>query len=229
MTSTSRHIDREYEAELRRLRDQLLLMGARVEALLRDTVNALLRRDAARLRMLFRTDDAIDQLEVEIDELCLRILARRQPVASDLRFITVTLKAVTDLERMGDLAANMCTQGAALLQQSDVPFPAEVGRMADAVQRMVHDALDALVRGDAEEASAVIHADAEVDACYATVFAHLLEDMQQEPTHIERAAKMQAISKCLERIADHATNLAELVVFLVKGKDIRHAPWPTVA
>lgn len=216
------HTDREYEGELRKLRDGLLQMGVKVEELIANSVRALVERDSGLARRMMAQDDEINRIEVETDGLCLRILARRQPVASDLRAITIAMKMVTDLERIGDLGVNICERVVELNAEPPLrPYP-DLPRMAGVVQGMVREALDAFVERDAERAERVIAADRTVDACYAQVFRELMTWMMEDVGNICRVTRLQSIAKYLERIGDHATNLAEMVVFMVRGKDIRH-------
>jgi phosphate transport system protein len=168
-------------------------------------------------------DSEIDRLEMDIDELCVRVLARRQPVASDLRFITTTLKIVTDLERMGDLSVNVCERVLDLDADTLKPVRASLVLMGQVVSDMQHEALDAFIQGDAARAERMIQRDAIVDATYAKIFPELLGHMMQDPTSVSTAQRLQSIAKYLERLADHATNLGEMVVFMVKGEDTRHA------
>lgn len=216
------HTDREYEAQLRAVRERLLLMAGRVEEMIASSIRALVDRDPELARDTIRLDRKVDQDEVETDELCLLILARRQPMASDLRFITLALKMVVDLERIGDLTVNICRRAIDLAGQPPLKPWQDVPRMGALVQSMVHDAIDAFVARDAEEAQAVITRDNEVDEIYVRVFRDLLAIMLRDPTTVERGIHAQSIAKWLERIADHATNLAEQVIFLVRGKDVRH-------
>jgi phosphate transport system protein len=217
-----RHTDREYERELETLREQVLLMGARVEEMINAAMRAFAERDVALARQTIDIDQQINRLELEIDELCLRILARRQPVASDLRFIATTLKHVTDLERIGDLGVNICERVVELGDEPALAANASILRIADAAQGMLHDALDAFVAADAVKAQQVMERDSIVDAYYAQMFPELVAAMMADATLVYRATRLQSIGKYLERIADHATNLAEMVVFMVKGKDVRH-------
>jgi phosphate transport system protein len=167
-------------------------------------------------------DSEMDELEVAIDEHCLRILAKRQPVASDLRFITIALKIVTDLERMGDLAVNICERVIELNAEPPLKPYIDLPKMAEAVQNMIRQALDAFVDQQADRAEAVLEQDHVVDAYYGQIFRELLTYMLENPTNIHRAIKIQSIAKYLERMGDHCTNLAEMVVFMLRGKDIRH-------
>jgi phosphate transport system protein len=216
------HTDQAYEGELRSIRDMLLMMGAKVEEMLGQAMKALVERDSELAEETLYIDRQINRLEIEVDDLCLRVLARRQPVASDLRFITMALKVVTDLERMGDLGVNICERVMELNEEPPLKPYVEVVDMAEAAQEMLREALDAFVAGDADRASAIIERDSKVDAYYATIFRELLTYMMENPRNIFRATRVQSIAKYIERIADHATNLAEMVVFMVRGKDIRH-------
>ena len=215
--STSReHTNREYEGELRRLREKLLLMGAKVEDIIHGSIRSLTDRDSALAEQMIAVDRKINQLEIDIDEHCMQILARRQPVASDLRFLTTALKLVTDLERMGERVLELNGEPP-LKPYVDLP------NMAREVQEMLHEALDAFVAADVERAQRIISRDKNVDAYYTQIFRELLTYMMEDPRNIFRATRLQSIAKYLERIGDHVTNVGELVVFMVKGKDIRHA------
>ncbi len=216
------HTDRKYDSELNRLREQVLLMGARVEEMLGMSMRAFRERDAAAAKRTIAADQQIDQLEMEIDELALKILARRQPVASDLRFITTTLKLVTDLERIGDLGVNICERVLELTQEGTLDADSAITRLADAARAMLRDALDAFVQRDAIKANQVMERDQTVDAYYAQLFPELVTHMMSDPAVVYPATRLQSIGKYLERIADHATNIAEMVVFMVKGQDVRH-------
>lgn len=216
------HTDREFEQELTRLREKVLLMGAKVEAMIHSAIRSF---DDCDMEMAMRTievDHDINRLEMEIDGMCLDILARRQPVASDLRFIAMALKAVTDLERMGDLAVNICER----VMESAVDPPRrrwpELTHMAGVVQSMVRDALDAFLAKDEARAKWVIERDRSVDSLYFQLFHEILLVMMEDHSAVQRGMGIQSIAKYLERIGDHATNLAEMVVFLTDGRDIRH-------
>jgi len=216
------HTDQQYEAELEQLRSLLLTMGARVEEMMALSVRALVERDDALARRVLSLDGPVDRLEMDSDELCMRILARRQPVASDLRFVTSALKLVTDLERIGDLAVNACERVLELDALPALPEAGELPAMAHLTQEMVHEALDAFVRGDVDLARKVIERDRLVDAAYEAFFSKLLQHMIREPRDVMSATRLQSIAKYLERVGDHACNLAEMVVFMVSREDIRH-------
>ncbi len=218
-----RHTDREYEQELQQLRDAVLLMGARVEQMTSGALSAFERLDLELAKATIALDEEIDRLEMDIDERCVRVLARRQPVASDLRFITTTLKIVTDLERVGDLAVNLCERVLELDAETLKPVRVSLVQMGDVVSDMLHEALDAFIQADAARAERVILRDNVVDATYAKIFPELLGYMIQDTKSVAVAQKLQSIAKYLERMADHATNLGEMVVYMVRGEDKRHA------
>ncbi|MCK6570635.1 phosphate signaling complex protein PhoU [Myxococcota bacterium] len=222
-TSPKRHTDREYEAELQQVRERLLVMGGRVEEMIGNAVRAVGERDAGLARATIDLDHKVNRAEMEVDELCLRILARRQPMASDLRFLTLALKMVTDLERIGDLAVNICERAIDLRSETRLEGLDTLERMATVVQGMVRDAIDAFVHNDAERAQQVIDRDDEVDELYHVYFRDVLAVMVVGADNVERGVHVQSVAKWLERIGDHATNLAEIVIFMVKGKDVRHA------
>jgi phosphate transport system protein len=221
------HTYRRIDEQLRLLRRQLLDMGALVEQQIINALAALMERDDALAKQTVIRDHLINQIDKDIDELCVQLLARYQPAAGDLRLITTALKITTDLERMGDLAAHICERAQelnavpALLPLIDIP------EMADIAQRMVRESLDAFVRDDIELALEVCAADDQIDALHGQLFRVLLSYMSENPQTIPRAIRLLSVTKCLERIADHATNVAEMVIFMVKGKRIRHiAPVP---
>jgi phosphate transport system protein len=217
-----KHTDREYEGELLALREHVLLMGAKVEEMIKSSIRALVERDSALAGRMIEFDHQINRLEVETDDMCLRILAKRQPVASDLRFITMALKLVTDLERIGDIGVNVCERVLELNEEPPLRQEGSLQLMAETAEAMVHDALDAFVQGDVEKAQQVIARDKVVNDMYTELNRALLTYMMEDPRSIYRATRLQSVGKYLERIGDHATNLAEMVVFMVKGKDIRH-------
>jgi phosphate transport system protein len=218
-----RHIDREFQGELEKLREEVLTMGARVEDMFDQALKALTTRDTLLARATIANDGIIDRHELEIDERCLQILARRQPMASDLRFITTTLKLVTDLERVGDLCVNICERVIEVSRELSGTAMQAVTRIADVTRGMLHDALDAFVNEDAPKAQAVIERDRVVDAYYAQLYPAQVAEMMADPQAINLSTRMLSLGKYLERIADHATNISEMVVFMVKGEVVRHA------
>ena len=224
MTPPSLHTDKTFEQDLGRLRERLLLMGAKVEGMIVDALRALIERDPALALNVIKRDEEIDKLEIEVDELALQILALRQPAASDLRFITLAMKIVTDLERIGDLATNMAERAHELIPDPPLGSYVDLQREGSAVRTMLRDALDAFVAKDANRAQEVRNRDKEVDKLHEQLFHELQQLMKESPDNVERATRLMFISKYLERIADHSTNVSEAVVFLVQGRDIRHTP-----
>jgi phosphate transport system protein len=216
------HTDREYEAELGSLRERLLYMAARVEEQLVGALSAYEHIDVPLARRMCAADTQIDKLELEIDGLCIQLLARRQPVASDLRFVTTSLKVVTDLERIGDLATNICERVMELEGTSSSLRISVINDMGRAARNMLRDAMDALVDGDAKKAQEVISRDAYVDEQYRALFPVIAQRMTNSPGDLHALMRTLSISKYIERIGDHATNLAEMVVFMVEGRDVRH-------
>lgn len=217
------HTDRRYAAQLKELRENLLLMAGRVEQMIEQAMHALVERDAELAKKTIAADTEVNRSELATDELCLVILAQRQPMASDLRFITLSLKMVTDLERIGDLAVNIAERAIDLAAMPPMPGPyIEIPRMAAISQAMVREAIDAFVNEDMARAEAVIARDDEVDELYTKVFRDLMKMMHDDPALLERGIHVQSVAKWLERVADHATNLAEQVIFMVRGKDVRH-------
>ncbi len=211
------HTDKAYEAELRTLREQLLQMGGMVETAIASSVRSITERDTELAEDVRNLDKAINRMEVDIDNACRRILALRQPAASDLRFITTALKIVTDLERMGDQAVNIAQRVLELNREPQLKPYIDLPRMAESAQRMVKESLDAFVARDTELARKVCAEDAEVDALKEQIFRELLTFMMADARTIPRAIRLILISRFLERVADHATNIAEDVIFWVRG------------
>lgn len=210
------------EKELDELKDKLLRIGALVETQLERSVRSLVDRDNMLAATVIDADHEVNRLEVEIDEDCIRLLALRQPEAGDLRFITTAMKIVTDLERMGDLAVDISERALELNDEPILKPYIDIPRMAVAARRMLKDALDAFVNRDSELARKVTAADDYVDDLNRQIFRELLTFMLEDPHAISRAIRITYVSKYLERVADHATNIAEMVVYLVEGKIIRH-------
>ncbi len=222
---------RHFHEELEQVKEKILRMGSIVEAMVENSVAALVDRDSHLAEDTIASDARSDALEVEIDEGCLRLLALHQPAAGDLRFITTAMKISTDLERMADQAVNISQRAMELNEEPQLKPYIDIPLMSQLSQKMLRDSLDAFVRGDVALAREVIEADNKVDALKNQVFRELLTFMLEDPRTIQRAIRLILVSRHLERVADHATNIAEMVVFLVEGKNIRHAPYqkaPTV-
>lgn len=211
-----------FDDELRNLKERVLRMGLLVEAAIRDSIKSLVERDSDLAKEVIKKDHQINALDVEIDEECIRLIALRQPKAGDLRFITTAMKITTDLERMGDLAEDICERAIELNEEPPLKPYIDIPRMAEIAQGMLIDVLDAFVRRDPKIAYDVIKRDDEVDRLTVQVFNELLFFMIQDPKTVSRAVKITYLAKYLERIADHATNIAEMVVYMVEGKMIRH-------
>jgi phosphate transport system protein len=216
------HTDREYEAELRQVRDNLLRMAGSVEQMIADAGRALTEGNVELARQTIQADGHVNSLEVETDELCLLILAKRQPLASDLRMITLAMKMVTDLERIGDLAVNISERAVALGKAPQPHVAAKIARMSALVQAMIRTAIDAFIARDVAGARGVFARDQAVDDLYREVTEGVQSTMHHDRDYVEQGIHLNAVAKFLERIGDHATNLAELVIFLVEGKDVRH-------
>ncbi len=223
---TKRHIDRHYEDELRDLRRRVLEMGGFVEKQIADAVRVLIERDARGAEKVIGRDHVVNRMDVEIDEACLRLLALHQPAARDLRFITTAMKINADLERAGDMAENICERAMELSLEPQLKPYVDLPRMARMTQEMLRDSLNAFVREDVDLALRVCHADAAVDVLMEQIFRELISYMVEDPETISRAMRIIFVSKYLERVGDHATNIAEMVVFMVKGKSIRHLAEP---
>ncbi|HXY40913.1 MAG TPA: phosphate signaling complex protein PhoU [Vicinamibacteria bacterium] len=211
-----------FEADLQALRNQLLTMGGLVEERVHRAVQALVHRreeDAARV---IAGDAEINELQMAIDERCLRLLATQTPLASDLRLITSSMKINADLERIGDQAVNIAESALTLIPQPPLKPLIDIPRMATLAEKMIKDALDAFVRKDAALARDVLRRDDEVDDLKDQVFRELLTYMMADPGTIQRALSVILISRNLERIGDHATNIAEDVIFITEAKDVRH-------
>lgn len=216
------HYSKQYDAELNEIRRKLLEMGGKVETMINDALKALVERDTTLADKVIAFDHQINRLEMEIDERCLEVLARRQPAARDLRFITLAMKIVTDLERMGDQCRNIGKRTRELNEEPPLKPYIDLPRMAHHAGIMVKEALDAFVTGDDELALKVCRDDDFVDDLNEQIQRELLTFMMADPSTISRAMKIIHVTKCVERIADHATNVAEMVIFMIKGKDIRH-------
>lgn len=218
------HTSKDFDAELRTLRERLCAMGGRCESQITLAMQALGERDDELARKVIDGDQAIDRDENEIDELALQILATRQPVASDLRFITMSLKFVTDLERIGDLAAGVAKRALELNRLPPLGPSPDLGKLSGLVDKNLKAALDSFVQRDADKATAVIQADREIDKLNASQFAELIAHVATDPATVTRVLPLTSVCRYLERIGDHVKNLAEEVVYMVRAQDVRHRP-----
>ena len=216
------HTDRHFEDELQTLQQLLLRMGGLVEQQISLAIEALVDRDSDLAHDVIERDREVNQLDILIDEECLKLIALHQPAAGDLRLVTTALKINTDLERIGDMAVNISQRVLELNEEAQLKPYIDIPRMAKEAQGMVRTSLDAFMQRNTELARGVIDRDDVVDALANQVYRELLSYMAEDPRTIGRATRVLLVSKYLERMADHATNIAEMVVFFVRGKDVRH-------
>ena len=215
-------MQRHFHEELEALKQTLLAMGGLVEDQIRLVMRALTERDDVLAQEVIDRDRQVNAYDVEVDETCVNLLALHQPAAGDLRFITTAMKIVTDLERIGDQAVNIGQRALELNREPQLKPYIDLPRMAERAQAMVKESLDAFVTRDTELARRVCAADAEVDALKEQIFRELLTFMMEDARTIPRAIRLILISRFLERLADHATNIAEMVIYLVDAKMVRH-------
>ena len=213
---------RHFVAELEELQNKILEMGGLVETAIHDAIRGLTERSDEPITGIWKAEERINQLDLEIDEFALRMMALHQPVAKDLRFLTAALKMNADLERMGDLAVNIAQRVISLLSRPEVKPAVDIPQMSRTVELMVHKSLDAFVRRDEELARSVLMSDDEVDDMKSAVYQDLMAMVENGRAPAVAAFDLIFIAHNLERIADHATNIAEDVLFLVKGVDVRH-------
>ena len=211
-----------FDDELGILKEKILLMGAKVEEAIRLAMKSLVDRDSKLARQVIQGDRDINDLEIDVDEICHRLLALHQPMASDMRFITSAMKINSDLERMGDLAVNICERALTLNEVAPLKPFIDIPRMATISQEMVKVSLDSLVKKDPLAAKKVCERDDEVDDLNDQIIRELISYMLEDRANIKRALDLILVSRYLERVADHATNVAEDVIYMVQGKDIRH-------
>ena len=219
-----RHTSAEYERELQEIKDGLLYLGALTEKALDSGSVALLERNSELARMIVREDDRIDRLDIVLEEKCIRLLALRQPAARDLRFITTAIKITGHLERIGDMAANIAEKVLILNDLPQIKPYMDLPRMVEIVRGMIRKSLDAMVREDIELAYHVRKEDSVIDKLNDQIFRELLTFMMEDPRKIQVALYVMQISKSLERIADHAESIADMVIYMVTGKSVRHKP-----
>lgn len=218
------HISSAFNAELEDVRQRVLAMGGLVEQQIIDATRALMELDSELAKQVFETDDKVDQFELYIDDECSRILARRQPTASDLRLVYAVIKTITDLERIGDESHKIAKMAVDLSTQERMQENMmETQHLSRLVSKMVRDALDAFARMDAESALAVVREDANIDREYEALLRQCITYMMEEPRTIRRVMDLIWCVRALERIGDHAKNIAEYVIYFVKGKDVRHS------
>jgi len=211
-----------FQEQLQELKQSLLKMAALVEGMLHDAIQSLVNRDSDLGKKVMAREDEANTMEISVDEMCLKLLALQQPMAVDLRFITSAMKIVSDLERIGDQAVNIVERALSLNQEPQLKPYVDIPRVAEIVEPMVRDVLNAFVNSDVELARSVCKRDDLVDHLNDQIFRELLTYMMQDPKMIPRAVHLMIVSRCLERIADHATNIAEDVIFMVNALVIKH-------
>lgn len=216
------HTSRDYEKALQNIREEILYAGAFVEKAIHDAMTSLLERDSELARKVIDSDEQLNQLDMEIEKKCLDVIALRQPVAKDLRFITTAIKINGHLERIGDMAANIAEKVLLLNEEPQLKPYIDLPRMSDTAQQMIKNSLDALVREDYDLAEEVIKSDEIVDNLNDQIFRELLTFMMEDPPTIHRALLIMQIAKNLERISDHATSIAVMIIYLVTGRNVRH-------
>lgn len=214
--------ERQFDRELQDLKKKLLRMAALAEEMIDRAITELIERTETPTEAVTQAEEEVNRLQIEIDEEALRLLATRQPVASDLRFIVAATKINSDLERIGDLVVNITENVHVLAGQPPLKPLIDLPRMADLARQMVRESLDAFVKGDVLLAQAVIMTDDQIDALKDQVLRELLTYMLSDPQTIERALALILVARHLERIGDHATNIAEDVIYLIQGRDVRH-------
>jgi phosphate transport system protein len=220
------HLDQAYEAEITELRIALLRTGARAETMVRDSVRALLTRDPELARAVMATDRELDRLELELDKRCVSMLARRSPVGEDLRLVMCALKSDVDMERVGDLAEHIAERAIELATQPGFSATPELVRLANGVVEIVERAMASLANGDAAGAKAAIAMDKQLDALHGDILRSMIQVAKDHPDQLERTLAWSSVSRHLERVGDHACNIAEMTVFLVDGKVLRHGGLP---
>ncbi|GBG02457.1 transporter [Azospira sp. I13] len=224
MEAMSEHTYKQFDIELESLRTRVLQMGGLVEQQVKKAMQGLYAADTALLEAVVKEDSRVNQLELELDEACNQVIAKRQPTAIDLRMITTVIKAISDLERIGDKAHKIGRLGLTLNAQHTAFTPdVELRHMADLSLNMLHTALDAFARLNVNAAAQVVHQDEAVNTEYSSVVRQLITYMMEDPRTISRSLDIMSIAKAIERVGDHAKNIAEYVIYMVKGLNVRHA------
>jgi phosphate transport system protein len=213
------------EDDLNRLRDKLLVMGGAAERAIALSTRSLIERDSELAERVIRDDDAIDQMELEIDRACVDILVLKQPAASDLRFVISVARAAPVVERIADHTVNIAKHALSLNDEPVLELNIDTARMASLVQQMLIDGLDAFTSGDPERARVTIARDDEIDSLYDQLYAQVIEAIERDPSHVARGAQWLFVLKHLERIADYVTNICEQIVYMARGQVIKHTIW----
>ncbi|OHD67912.1 MAG: phosphate transport system regulatory protein PhoU [Spirochaetes bacterium RBG_16_49_21] len=216
------HTDREYQAQLNMIRDRMITMTEKAAAMVSDGIRAFINNDIPLAKKTMRLEEEVNELELEIDDLCVSVLAKQQPVASDLRFLVAVLKLVPNIERIGDHAVTICKRAGECASHGGRRLPDDLLAMGDILRSMLDDARTAFVGGDAVLAEKIIERDALLDAHYAEIFRASLKIIENDPADTFEAMNIQAVIKNIERMGDHVKNLAELVIYMTRGRDVRH-------
>ena len=221
--SDNHHTSKNFDLELESLRTRVLQMGGLAEQQVRRAIDGLYSGDTPLLEAVIRDDDRVNQMEIEIDALCNQVIAKRQPTAIDLRMIVSVLKAISDIERVGDKARKIARLGISIASQPSGPLNVELNHMTETALRMLRLSLDGFARLDLALVTEAVRLDEQVNAEYRGVARQLITYMMEDPRTITRSLDILTIAKAIERIGDHATNIAEYVVYMVKGLNVRHA------
>ncbi|MBS1169724.1 MAG: phoU [Burkholderiaceae bacterium] len=224
------HLSKQYDQDLEAIRSRVLLMGGLVEAQFNDAIKSLLERDVAMAEKVLRSDIEVNQLEISLDVACTHLIVRRQPAANDLRTVMATTKVITDLERIGDEATKIARSTRNLQQREFqlLEHQQKIKMIANTASNMLHDALDAFARSDKELAIKLIGRDALIDHEFHAMMRDMIPFMTEDPPTIPASLDIMWIAKAIERIGDHATNIAEQVIYVVEGKDVRHVDYASL-
>ncbi|OHB89521.1 MAG: phosphate transport system regulatory protein PhoU [Planctomycetes bacterium RIFCSPHIGHO2_12_FULL_52_36] len=220
-------MERIFDKELNALKERLLYMGSMAQGMIRVAIKGLVERDESILEEVFKNEEEVNHLQIEIDDMAMRLLALRQPMAVDLRFIAASIKINSELERIADQAVNVCQNTQVLLKYPLLKPLIDIPRMAEIAQKMLNDSLEAFVNRDPDQAQVTLAEDDKLDGLKDQIFRELLTYMISDPTTVQRALCLILISRNLERIGDHATNVCEDVIYMVQGRDIRHPQKPS--
>lgn len=216
------HTDREYQAQLNLLKDKIISMGEKTQRMIQNSVQAYVQQNISKAESVLSLEEEVNRLEIEIDELCFSILAKRQPVASDLRFVMTALKQAPNLERIGDLAENISRRTLELGDYPNLSLPDKLQKIGTSIGRMMTGVLEAYLQKKSESSAKIISMDRSVDVMCAELFREILKRIEKSPHETYAAMNLHAVVTCLERIGDHITNIAEMNIYMVEGKDVRH-------
>jgi len=220
-------MERIFDKELNALKERLLYMGSMAQGMIRVAIKGLVERDETILEEVFKNEEEVNHLQIEIDDMAMKLLALRQPMSIDLRFIAASIKINSELERIADQAVNVCQNTQVLLKYPLLKPLIDIPRMAEIAQKMLNDSLEAFVNRDPDQAQVTLAEDVKLDGLKDQIFRELLTYMISDPTTVQRALCLILISRNLERIGDHATNVCEDVIYMVQGRDIRHPQKPS--